>query len=886
MIGKTLAHYRITEQLGKGGMGEVYLADDTTLDRKVALKFLSDAFTSDPERMARFEREAKLLASLNHPNIAGIYGLEQSDGNRFLVLEYVEGETLQARLTKGALPLEDALALCRQIAEGLEAAHEKGVIHRDLKPANVMITAEKKVKILDFGLAKALADETQGIDYSESPTITEAMTRPGVVLGTAAYMSPEQAKGKRVNKRADIWAFGCILFECLTGKRAFEGETVTETLAAILSGEPDWSRLPPNLHSRIRFMLKRCLEKDTKNRYSGISDARVDIQEVQADPDGVLAETVVAAKYGAKPRIFIPWTAVTIILILIAALAAWKFKPSEPRQVMRFDCELPEDQEFSDPRYQAINVSPDGKQFIYSTAKGIYLRPMSESTAKLIAGTEGDSRQPFFSPDGQFIGYFSQSDQKLKKISINGGLPVPLCTVTDFIGASWHESGTIVYGQNPGGIMRISANGGTPEVLVKAAPREILGRPSMLPDGKSVLFTDFGGSGRVMVQSLESGQRKVLFSGANGADYLPTGHIIYSMSNNLFAVPFDPRKIEVGGERAPIIQWCYSRQFAISRTGTLVYILLPASNIAPHERTLVWVDKNGNEVPLEADPNVYRFPTISPDGTRIALSLSITNNGDVWTWDLTRKTLTRLTFGEKDDIRPIWTPDGKRIVFCSNRNGNLEVYWKAADGTGEEEKLASAPDRDLIPHSWSSDGKTLVISEMVGSNLRWDIEMLSIEGERTLKPLLNEEYYEIQPKVSPDGRFIAYTSGESGIEEILVRPFPDVNKGMWQVSTSGGNSPLWSPDGRELFYLNGDSVMAVSVESVSTFTPDTPKLLFRGTYIDADADTSCPWDIHPSGKRFLMMKEQASTASASGGLRKINIVLNWFEELKERAPVD
>ncbi len=886
-LGQTISHYRIVEKIGQGGMGEVYLADDTTLDRKVALKFLPDAFTSDPERMARFEREAKLLASLNHPNIAAIHGLEQADGVRFLVLEYVDGETLQARLSKGPLSVEDALAVCRQIAEGLEAAHEKGVIHRDLKPANVMITADGKVKVLDFGLAKASADDTQSIDSLQSPTLTEAMTRPGVILGTAAYMSPEQAKGKPVDKRTDIWAFGCILYACLTGKKAFEGETVTETLASIMRGEPDWNRLPPNLHPRIGFTLQRCLEKDSKNRYSGISDARVDIQEVQANPDGVFAETAVSAKFGTKSSSYILWTAATIILIFITAFAAWKFKPSEPRQVIRFDYELPEDQQFSDLSCPAIAISPDGRKFAYSTPKGIYLRSMSEATAKLIAGTEEDTQQPFFSPDGKWIGYFSPKDEKLKKIPTNGGVPQSLCNVNYLRGASWYESDKIIFGQAPGNIHLVSANGGSPAYLVKAFPRNVLGEPSMLPDGKSVLFSDFAESGSIMVQFIESGKRKELLSGANGGGYLRSGHIIYGRDSNLFAMSFDPIKIRVGGNQVPLVQGVYGRQHAVSKNGTLIYIPGVDFNVA-HKRTFVWVDRTGKEEPLGSAAKFYRFAKLSPDGTRIALTLSNANNADIWIWNLERKALTRLTFEEKDDMRPIWTPDSKRVVFCSNRNGNYAVYWKAADGTGEEAKLVSASDRDLIPVSWSHNGKILVMDERIKSSARWTTGILSLEGNRERKALLDEEYDVFQPKVSPDGRYIAYASSESGIAEIYVRTFPDVNKGKWQVSTSGGDSPLWSPDGRELFYLNGGSAMVVSVESAPTFTVGVPKLLFRGKYIGAQPDACNPWDIHADGKRFLMMKEAgiAGDEGTQGMPRKITIVLNWFEELKQKVPVD
>ncbi len=896
MIGKILAHYEITAPIGRGGMGEVLKAKDHRLGRDVAIKVLPEEFARDADRVARFQREAKLLASLNHPNIAAIYGLEESGGTNFLVLELVEGETLADRIKAGPIPVEESLQLALQIAEALEAAHDKGIIHRDLKPSNIKVTPDGKVKVLDFGLAKAYAGDREEVNLSNSPTLSDAATQQGVILGTAAYMSPEQARGKAVDKRADIWAFGCVLFEMLTGHAAFSGKDVTDILAAVIRSEPEWIRLPANLHWRLREVLERCLKKELKDRYHDISDVRVDLQRVMTDASGVSAQPAATIARRSMVRTALPW-AVAVLGIIIAGFIAWKMKPSEPRQVMRFECELPDGQQFSNLLLPVLAVSPDGRQFVYSTTNGLYIRSVDELTAKLIAGTEGSTQQPFFSPDGKWIGYFSVTDRQLKKIAINGGAPVTLCGSMQLAGAWWNRDNSIVYGQLPGsGIMRISANGGTPEAITKPKS-EIHAMPQILPDGKTVLFSSFASltQSRIMVQSPQSGEPKELFAG-NSATYLPPGHLIYRLqnNNNLFAIGFDSEKLEIKGGPVPIVE--NLRQAAVSEAGTLVYIpqapgAAASESAASSGRTLVWVDHKGHEESLAAPLNNYRFPSISADGTRVALTVGLGSGGDIWVWDLVRKTLTRLTF-EGNNITPIWTRDSKRIVFWSSGRASgsyLGVYWKAADGTGQDEPLNAKLDRTFNPFSLSSDGKILAGQETQDSQT-FDIGILSMEGDHERQPLLQQPYLELQPKISPDGRWIAYASTESGRHEIYVRSFPDVNKGRWQVSTSGGDSPLWSPDGRELFFRSNDAAMAVSVTTEPSFNiVGTPKMLFRGTYVSAlPGPDGTPWDIHPDGKRFLMMKPPVSTGAApaaAAGPQKINIVLNWFEELKQRVPV-
>jgi serine/threonine protein kinase len=890
MIGKTLGHYQVTSQLGKGGMGEVYQAKDQKLGREVAIKVLPEEFAKDADRVTRFQREAKLLASLNHPNIAAIYGLEESAGTQFLVLELVEGETLADQIKKDPIPVEECLKLALQIAEALEAAHEKGVIHRDLKPANIKVTPEGKVKVLDFGLAKAFAGDQADLNLSNSPTLSNAATQQGVILGTAAYMSPEQAKGKAVDKRTDVWAFGCVVFEMLTGRSLFSADDVSQTLARVLERQPDFSSLPANPHPKIIEMLERCLEKDARNRYGSISDARVDIQKALADPDGVLVQPAASAEPRWKRRILLPWVAATLVLSALAtALIVWRLKPPEARQVTRLYHELPDGLQFRTTA-PVLTVSPDGRQIVYSAGGKLYRLSMDQLEAREIPGASDNPNRPFFSPDGKWVGYISGADNRIVKIPVDGGMPVALSDPAQaFSLVDWGTDNTIVHGEMGKGIMRISGDGGKPELIVKA-DNEMLAMPQILPGGRAILFTRIvaGGTSQstIFVQSLQSGARRELFEGM-AARYLPTGHIVYGSASGLFAVPFDLDTLEVTGGHIPVIGGIASPvQVSVSNTGTLAYVPETSRNIPNGKRALVWVDRKGNVEPLGADPGAYFSPRISPKGTSVAVRIAQSStSGDIWTWDLSRKFMKRVTSNSGSGV-PVWTPDGKRIVYAYG----LTICWKAADGTGKDETLSTATDRISLPATWSEGGKTLLFMDSsLTLQSGWDIGSLSMDGSYSRKALLHEKYREYQPRISPDGRWMAYTSNESGRNEVYVRPYPGLEGAWEQASVNGGNSPLWSQDSRELYYRSGDAVMAVPVKTSPALSLGKPEILFRGKYtsmllILVEADYS-PWDISPDGKRFLMMKDEQSAAPTAEGPQRIHIVLNWFEELKQHIPV-
>ncbi len=913
MTDERIGDYRIIRKLGEGGMGVVYEAEDSKLKRHVALKTLSERFAEDPDRIARLQHEARTLASLQHPNVAVIFGLEEADGQHFLVMEFVEGENLAERLRRGAVPLDEALQLSVQIAEGLEAAHEKGIVHRDLKPGNVMVTPERKAKILDFGLARSYQGETAtGSDIGDSPTITVAMTKQGVLLGTAPYMSPEQARGKRVDWRTDIWAFGCMLYELLTGRPAFPGETVSDTLALILEREPDWEQLPKNLPPGIRRLLKRCLTKDKRNRLQAIGEARIAIEESLAEPSAEIEETVL-------PRSI--WRRVALwMLPPLVAVGAWILKPEEtpvPVPTLRYEIPVPGGERLTSYYRNALAITPDGRMlaFVSGTTSSprsfpdttqIYLRPLDQRQARPVPGTE-NGLQPFFSPDGKWLGFVKGN--QLMKVPVAGGEPVALCECGIGFGASWGPDGTVIFAFGAGGLLQVSTSGGEPDTLTRLDQDsgEISHRlPHFLPDGNALLFTAlrytlFGqdwSRARIYALSLVNGERKLLIEGGSDARFLPTGHLVFAREGRLMAVRFDPDRLEVTGPETPVLDGVSHSihgssssfetgvaHFTVSATGVLAYV---AGSVYPETKNdVVWVDRQGREEPLGVDTRSYLSARVSRDGLRVLLTGDYPP-ADVWLWDLERQVQIRQTF-EGDHTWAIWGLEPDCFTVDSDHEGPRLVCRKTIDsGLGSIEKL---PIQALGPSSWSPDGEELAVV-VHGKKTGHDISIFSRDG-RT-EPFLHTSYCKHYPEFSPDGRWIVYSSDESGQQEVYVRPYPGPGRAL-QISVRGGKSPAWSRDGREIFYRKEDE----SDKTKDTFysvrlhvegdrvTPEQPEKLFEGFYQQSYPIRS--YDVAPDG-RFLLVKlsDESSLSAAIEELfpTHIQVVQNWFAELQEKLPGD
>ena len=893
-VGSRLGVFEVTGRLGEGGMGIVYRATDSTLHRDVALKVLPDAFANDPERLARFQREAQVLASLNHPNIAAIHGLEQSGDVQALVLELVEGPTLQDRTAAGPIPLDEALPIARQIAEALEAAHEQGIIHRDLKPANVKVKEDGTVKVLDFGLAKALEPELSDVEAANSPTrtMTAAATKMGVLMGTAAYMSPEQAAGKPADRRSDIWALGIVLFEMLTGQPLFTGETVSHVLASVLKTEPDWNALPPATPSLLRRLLRRCLEKDRRERLQHIGDARHEINDALSSPDESFQMSAPVSPPATWQRL-VPAVLATLGLMAVTGLAVWGLvrpDPPPPRSSVRLAIPRPPETTGFPGYGSLVDFSPDGQTLAFvacwSGCSGrelrAYLRPLGQREAVPVPNSEG-TYAVFFSPDGQWLGL--NAGAGLKKVSLAGGPPVTLFD-GPVLGASWGPDDTVVFGGRDAGLWRVSADGGEAELLASADGE--IRWPHALPEGRAVLYTIWRGeleTSEIAVLSLESGETKILVDGTSPR-YASTGHLLFGREESLWAVPFDVEQLEITGSPVPVLADVQvdpqfgASPFAFGADGALTYV--PSGARTFLQRTLTWVDRDGTEEVLTAPPRAYTSPRLSPDGTRVAIH-DRDNENDLWVLDLTRQTLSRLTLAAEPDTYPVWTHDGQRVLFASPRDGVRNLYARAADGTGVVERLTESPNAQY-PNTISPDGIHLVFSE-TSPDTGSDLHVLTLDDERRVEPLLVTEFDEGNAEISPDGRWLAYQSDASGQWEIYVQPFPDVDSGRWPISTTGGTRPLWGPDGRELFYLTEAGVLGVTVETGAGFQAGTPALVVEGPYYGTSGGRpGRTYDIATDGQRFLMIRERA-TDDTFADLRQLHVVLNWFEELKARVPV-
>jgi serine/threonine-protein kinase len=894
-VGTRLGPYEIVAPIGAGGMGEVYRARDTKLDRAVAIKILPESFAGDPDRLARFEREAKTLAALNHPNIGGIHGLEEANGVSALVLELVEGPTLADRIAQGAIPLDESLAIARQIADALEAAHEQGIIHRDLKPANIKLRPDGPVKVLDFGLAKALGQDGSGSvapPLSLSPTITSPalMTGTGVILGTAAYMAPEQARGKPVDKRADLWAFGCVVYEMLTGRPAFEGAEVTDVLARVIEREADFARLPSSTPAAIRRLLRRCLEKDRRRRLADAADARLEIDEALTMPASETSAAPATGSQGGWRRGALVAAAALALGGAAAGSAVWTAIRPGPARVTRTVIQTSGPTALAIPPRGAgtLAITPDGSRVVYTAAGQLVVRRLDQFDPEALAGL-GSPMQPFISPDGQWVGFFD--GLAVKKVAIAGGPGVMV--IQDIspgggpLGATWGSDGTIVYaGSIGGGLKRVPAAGGD-EAATLTTPDRARGEvrhawPAFLPGGRALLFTIvYAGRGpRIAVLDLETGAKTELLSGVR-ARYLPSGHLVFGTEATLRAVAFDLERQSVVGAPVPVVapvaanQGQFAYEYDVATDGTLVY--LAASIESPATRTLVWLDRQGRETSLGMQAGPYIHPRLAPDGTRVA----ITNAANIWIWDLARARLTR---GPLDSgTISIWTPDSARLIFSSFRGGGgANLYVQAADGTGTPTRLTDSPNTHH-PTAVTSDGTQILFNEATPTRLG-DIGLLTMSPTPQVKPLVATRFDERGGVVSPDGRWLAYESNRSGAYEVWVQPFPVVDAGLWQVSTAGGHRPLWARSGRELFYVAPDgALMAVQWEARgSVWSAGAQTRLLEGQYFRGSEGTTVrQYDVTADGQRLLMMKNEARASDAAPS---ISVVQHWTEELKRLVP--
>jgi eukaryotic-like serine/threonine-protein kinase len=878
--GSRLGTYEVLEPLGAGGMGEVFRARDTRLGRDVALKVLFERYQLDPHRLARFEQETRVLASLNHPNIATLHGIEQLGDTHALVLELIDGETLAERIADGPIPLSQALAIAGQIAAGLEAAHEHGVVHRDLKPANIKLRRDGTLKLLDFGLAKMLDPATAHSD-ARAATVTGFNVQAGTIMGTPAYMSPEQARGLPVDKRTDIWAFGCVLYEMLTGRPAFAGEQTSDVLARIIEREPDLAALPAGTPQTIRRLIRRCLEKEPRERLRDMGDARLEIAEALGGADG---EPETAHRVSTSRRVAFAAVIVAVISASIAGIALFAARsgtdPVTPRPVVRFA--LPAEV-ITTPSGRAVAISADGARLAYISSQGLFVHSRDRLDVTQVHGLAGPGAgAPFFSPDGKWLGF--SDGQALMKMPVAGGPAVTVAQVGPAAVGSWTAQGIVFADMQ--GIFRVPDDGGTPQpLLTRLGPYEQAMFPQLLLNRRALIFTiiptrtNTPGTAaatpgaRVEVMDLATGERRTLLRGGGRAQYVPTGHLIYAAGDTLYAVGFDVDRLAVSGDAVAVLTGPGIAEFAVSDEGTLVY----RSGTNPQNNKLVWVDRQGRQEALETPPRPYLYPRLSPDGTRIAIDVPDTDR-DIWMWDVRRKTLERFTRDPAGNPMLAWSRDGRRLAFGSDRFGVTNLFWQAADGGGEPERLLQS-DRIQMPNSFAPDGRLLFSADVAGRGR--DLHALATDGTGRVEPIIHGPGNDLTADVSPDGRWIAYDSDEAGQLEVYVRPYPNAYAGgRWQISSGGGKQALWSRDGRELFFRDySGALMSAAVTLAPTFAPGpVVKVFDNANYLGGGTHASGrTYDLSLDGKRFLMVKQQEATPA-------LVVVLNWFEELKRLVP--
>jgi len=856
--GMHLGPYRIIGTLGAGGMGEVYRARDSLLDRDAAVKILPPALACDAQYMARFEREAKVLASLNHPNITTVYGVEQGA----LVMELVEGVDLHC-----PWPLAEAIPIARQIALALEAAHERGIVHRDLKPANIKITPEGVVKLLDFGLAQS-SGAPASRHAAPSPPDAEAspaVTRAGTILGTAAYMAPEQALGKPVDKRADIWAFGVVFYEMLAGARPFPGETSAETLHAVVRGTPDLGKLPPETPPHLRRLIERCLRKDPATRLRDIGEARILLDE---PPEEIPAPP--------RWRRGLPWLT-AVAALTVAAASLWLRQP--PREVQGFRLAVPPPEQAGFSLVSLPAISPNGHYLAFATGSGtqarLWIRDLDAVEARAIPSSEG-AVDPFWSPDSRSVGFFAAG--KLKRVDVAGGPVVTVCDAPDGRGGSWNQNGAILFAPSFGSrLFRVSAAGGTPEPL--AALQESAGEtshrfPWFLPDGRHYLYTSRNTNPRknaIYLGELGSPQRHLLLYAASNAAYAPPGYLLFLREGTLMAQAFDASRPKLKGdafaiaEKVDYLPGSMQGQFSVSQTGVLGYY----SGSQPLLSQMTWFDRAGKRIETIGPPDIMQAAALSPDGNAVVVDRLDPAAGtyDLWLYDLLRHTRSRFTFDRGNEMFPVWSRDGSRVLFSSDRTGRFGLYQKAANGAEEAELLYETEDVTL-PTDGSGKGFVLFINQapQTGNDL-WS---LPLSGAAKPVPLRRRQSSESHGRLSPDGRYVAYESDETGLPQVYVATFPGAG-GKWQVSTDGGGRPVWSRDGRELFYVSpAGKIMAVEVRRGSGFRHGEPKPLF-----EVRMSPASPFDVSRDGKRFLILDGVEPDVTTP-----ITLVVNWNAGLK------